>query len=254
MAFVFSGDFGDVHRHQSPPVARESNALNFYALNVGLGNLLILTFGNKAMLFNSGTLEIRDVPTKGLFVEVPSPYIDPAVSILRGKEVVAVAITHPHVDHMNLITTMLQHSGNEVQHIQFISGGHCDQISDNALRLAMSASAMFSIKKVGAEYDVPAGVSERIEQFLNKGFAHGHLRFQVFMPESGTIHPTSANVHVTANIIFKVTFCNRSVLVTGDGEPQTVTTFSSSFGDVDIYIVPHHGSEHNNEGGFPFWL
>jgi hypothetical protein len=48
---------------------------------------------------------------------------------------------------------------------------------------------MFSIEKVSADCSVPASGSERIERFLNEGFANDHLRFQVFMAERGIKGP-----------------------------------------------------------------
>jgi len=48
-------------------------------------------------------------------------------------------------------------------------------------------------------------------------------------------------------MIFKVTYADRSILITGDARHETVASIfpdnpEKPFGDPDVYFVPHHGS------------
>jgi beta-lactamase superfamily II metal-dependent hydrolase len=224
--------------------------LNFYALNVGAGNVLILTMGGKAMLFDSGTLDRRNVATNGPTADFSRPFVDPGCSILHGKEIVAVAITHPHKDHFNLILELLRTSNTPAQQVQFICGGSRGQLPD-ALRTNISTSAIFSVADDADKgHEIPAELSRRIEQYLNDNFGDPRLRFEVFLPQKLSLKPSAANIHITASIMFKIAFCGRSILVTGDGESQTVESFARPLGRTDVYMVPHHGSGHNNAKRF----
>jgi beta-lactamase superfamily II metal-dependent hydrolase len=239
-------------------------------MNVGLGNFIALTIGNKAMLFDAGTMDGRDPVTGRDLTRHPSEFTAAGVSILRGKDICAVAITHPHRDHWSLIMSVLTHSGVRAQHVRFICGGlrrHLDVRSDeaseraDALRMHISDNAIFSLeeKEFGEEVayplerDVDAKKAE-IENFLQTQFGIPELRFEVFLPRVMPIAPFKrTGIHITSNIVFKITFLEKSILITGDAMPQTVASFREGerpFGDVDVYVVPHHGSKENNLEGF----
>jgi beta-lactamase superfamily II metal-dependent hydrolase len=241
------------------------NRLNFYALNVGVGNLMIATIGRKAMIFDAGTKETSTESTDSKTTSLRDRFVAPAVDILTGKIIEFVLITHPHRDHFNLLTKIIPKSGNEFRKIQFICGGYSDQIASAELRLHIPRTAIFSVNP-DLEKDRPPfvrkGVEEQkvqIERILNSRFKQENVTFEVFLPSRISHEMTDRDfIHVTSSILLKMMYCGRSVLFTGDAMPETIDNLSVSpekpledpFGEIDVYIVPHHGSKHNSINGY----
>jgi beta-lactamase superfamily II metal-dependent hydrolase len=239
--------------------------LNFYALNVGVGNLMIATIGTKAMIFDAGTKETSTEGSDSKSDALRDRFIAPAVSILMGKTIELVLITHPHRDHFNLLTKIIPKSGNEFRKIQFVCGGYSDQIMSSELRLHIPRSAIFSLDP-DSEKDSPPfvrrGVDEmklRIQRILGDRFKHENVTFEVFLPRRITHDIKNRdNIHITSNILLKLIYYGRSILFTGDGMPETIDNLSEDqenpmedpFGEIDVYIVPHHGSKHNSINGY----
>ena len=238
--------------------------LNFYALNVGLGNLLICTIGMKAIIFDAGSLDVPMFPKFGAPIW---PFVNPAIEILKGKEIVAVVITHPHEDHCNLILPVLQKSGHRVSQVQFICGGFKNQLKNIALKMHIPQSAIFSIDPEKVDSEEPPFVRDqtsvdnmkaKIEQILNDGFASAGATFEVFLPRKVSCDvKASENIHIAGMIMFKITYMQRSIFISGDAMPETVANLTpdekkptkSVLGDFDIYMVPHHGSYGNGRNG-----
>ena len=238
--------------------------LNFYALNVGLGNLLICTIGMKAIIFDAGSLDVPMFPKFGAPIW---PFVNPAIEILKGKEIVAVVITHPHEDHCNLILPVLQKSGHRVSQVQFICGGFKNQLKNIALKMHIPQSAIFSIDPEKTDSEEHPFVRDqtfvdnmkaKIEQILNDGFADVGATFEVFLPRKVSCDvKASENIHVAGMIMFKIKYLERTIFISGDAMPETVANLTpdekkptkSVLGDFDIYMVPHHGSYPNGRNG-----
>lgn len=236
--------------------------LNFYSLNVGLGNLMIMTLGTKAVIFDAGSMEKIKIGLSKF--DILPEYIDPAISILKGKEIIAVIITHPHKDHYNLLIRIIQKSGHRPREMKFICGGSRDQYSDSTTMYFNNDNSIFSLDPTNIDKEVApftrdekfvSDMKEKIELILNTGFSESGVNFEVFLPRqiSGNIKDR-ANIHITSMIMFKVTYQTRSILLTGDATTQAVTNLgypksANPFGDFDIYCVPHHGSNNNSRHG-----
>jgi L-ascorbate metabolism protein UlaG (beta-lactamase superfamily) len=220
--------------------------LHFYALSAGLGNVVILTLGNKALLLDAGTQDFKDMS-----------FFPAALAILSDKKICAIVITHPHCDHLNAIWRLLSKLHVPAHEVSFVCGGFRSQIIDQFLRTAIPDNAIFTIDEgqVGEGPDVfyeqdPTELAARIESVLRGRLPE--LHFEVFLPKFLKQTPLDrANVHVTCNLIVKIGFRGRSILVTGDAQHETVSALGIDrpFGNVDLYLVPHHGSKHPNKDG-----
>lgn len=84
----------------------DDKELHVFAFNVGQGNCIILRHGNESAIIDAGKGNGLDKPDdKSQFDRFVLPKI---TALLRGTQLKAVFITHPHTDHYNLLWDLIE--------------------------------------------------------------------------------------------------------------------------------------------------
>jgi hypothetical protein len=72
------------------------------------------------------------------------------------------------------------------------------------------------------------------------------VRFNVFLLQRLSLEPSASNIHITADILFRITIWGRSIASLGTASQIVEMTH----GPVDVHMVAHHWSSRNNVTGF----
>ncbi|KAK8899219.1 hypothetical protein M9Y10_001524 [Tritrichomonas musculus] len=223
--------------------------LHFYAINVGFGNLFILSIGIKAVIIDAGTNEI----TNNMEINnnsIPDSLIVPAITILKTKQIQVAVITHPSKDHYNLLKSILEKSDHDINKIQIICGGYQNQYND----FISCSNCQFSFDLNELEEEKILLKKQEFEKILNKFFSKENVCFNFLIP----VH-FNQNDNLTdnfnedyCNLLLAVDYKDKRILISGDATQNTINSLCYSdiqyLKNVDVFIVPNHGSNPKTEG------
>ena len=217
----------------------EDGKLHLYTLNVGFGNLIILSIGTKAVILDAGSIELTDEMEKNNST-IPNPFVIPAATILKTKKVEYAIITHPTKDHFNLLKAILENSGHDLQDIQFICGGYEEQYEafpfDNKL---------FSLDLNDLDDETILCKKQEFETMLNNFFISEKVYFNFLLPINFKEDPSKCENNDYSNLLLTVDYKGKRILIPGDSTRKTIKSLSYSdsryLRNVDVFIVPNHG-------------
>lgn len=191
--------------------------LKIHFIDVGQGSsVFVVGADGKTMLYDAGGEE----ESSGRII------VDYIKSI--GYESIDVAIfTHPHSDHINGAATVLKEL--EVGAIYYPKVTHTTRTFEKFVEAVSNAGLKFKTAKAGVE--IPFGETKA-------------LLVAPISEEYENLNDYSATL--------KLTWKGQSVLLTGDVEKESENEMISSNQDLDIdlLLVPHHGSNSSSTDEF----
>jgi hypothetical protein len=90
--------------------------LHVFAFDVGEGNCIILRCGNDTVIIDAGA-------GNSPFFDVGSYILPKIISLIRGTNLKAIFVTHPHGDHYSLIKSLVSEVGYATQPPEVYLGG-----------------------------------------------------------------------------------------------------------------------------------
>lgn len=212
--------------HETNGLARDV-ALRVDMLDVGDGSFFILRSGRETLIWDAGSQNLA-------FARRAAPASLRALGVWRAPEVV---ITHPNLDHFSALPDLAHSVG--VRRVR-TSQSLLDDASDPS---SASVRLLDELGDLGVVVDtLVAGDA------LNLGAARG----DVLWPPEGATFEDANNTSVVLRLTVNTALGERSVLLTGDIEPDAARAILDANPDLqaDVLELPHHGSARLAGAGF----
>ena len=194
-----------------------AGVLEMTAIDVGEGDSLLLVSPNgRTLLVDAGGIPHWMHSDLDIGEDVVSPYL-----WWRGvSRLDAVAVTHPHADHIGGMQAILE---NFHPRELWIASGPPN-------------SEMGELLQKAGELSIPVHTYSAGDRFENDGIA-----FRVLAPEPDTAeYPRNINDDC---LVLKATYRNTSVLLEGDAEKDAEEKMMDQQPSADLLKVAHHGSK-----------
>lgn len=204
-------------------VPMKFSGLNLDVIDVGQGLFLNINYKGYNLIFDVGS-NSQDI---GKYVAVP--YL-----IKHGrKNIDAVFISHFHQDHYSGLNDLLENCKVNTIYSSHIN----DENLINTNYLTLNTNQAFNLKdKFSSVYGlflIPEAVEKRDDNLTKD------LKIKILWPDKGY---SSSNENNMSNVCL-LQLGNVKILVTGDIENEVEEIILDKLDDVDIVIVPHHGSK-----------
>lgn len=209
----------------------EADALSLRAFNVGKGEAILMSRGRRGVLFDGGAMVKR----------TNAPLGRALVAYLQqgGIKLSALVATHPHIDHLNALSTLLA--------------------GDDPPSLAPGATLYHNGEAMGPSLRETLG--ERMDTLEQAGQLHvvavptdGVTKVMNGVRLSHVVGPRYKPSPPYRSIFTRVTYRDASLLFTGDAytdyEEALLASGNGAVGPAHVLKVTHHGSQDGT--GTPF--
>lgn len=202
--------------------------LEVHFIDIGQGDAIVINFPDgKTMLIDSGT------STTGL-ADIRNEYIEYLYDITNDKVIEYMVVTHPDIDHYNMLGEVLDNYCVQNVYYNEDSGTSYTQF----------------VEKLTAEPQIITNlVDSQSVTYIIEG-----ADYKVTIYSCGDSAFDGASERNAMSIICLLEFGGRKVLLTGDAVTATEQWFISKLGDdaldIDVLKVGHHGSDSST--GEPF--
>jgi competence protein ComEC len=210
-------------------VPMKYNGLNINIIDVGQGMFMNINYKGYNLIFDVGSKS----PNIGKYVAVP--YLTK-----HGiKNIDAVFISHIHEDHYNGLNMLLEDSN--IKSIFASNKNDENSINSEYSKLntnqAFNLEDRFSLNKI---FKTPEKAKKNVSNLSN------NLKIKVLWPDKGYFSENENNM----SNVYLLQFENVKILITGDIEKEVEEIILDRLVDVDIVIVPHHGSNTSSTQDF----
>ena len=159
-----------------------------------------------------------------------------ALQAMAVQRLDLVILSHPHLDHLGGLKQLL----DRIPVTMYMDAGYDSESPPYTSLLKSLAAHNVPVKqaKLGRTIDVGGGVELRL-----------------LSPPEPWLVRTRSDVNANS-VVVRLTFGARSVLFTGDAEPQTERWLLSQYADqpallmAEVLKVPHHGGTYSSTAGF----
>ena len=210
-----------------------ADALEMNVFNVGAGEAILLRRGNAAVLVDGGAVVKKRNMELGIALK---EYITGA-----GLKLSGVVASHPHVDHLNALSTLFTSDGPQV-------------LADGATYFDTGETmGVWLTDTLGAALESLSGAIT----VVHVGTAGAQLTLsddvKITMFVDGRWRPRPAYRSVFMSLAFRDT----KVLLTGDAyiayENSLLDSLAAAYLRADVLKITHHGSEHGTGQAFVDW-
>lgn len=210
-------------------VPMKFNGLNINIIDVGQGLFLNINYKGYNLVFDVGS-NSKDI---GKYVVVPY------LTKHGRKNIDAVFLSHFHEDHYSGLNDLLENCN--VKSIYASSKDDDNIINTNyAILSANQAFDLVDRLSIHNLFSTPETVEKRAYNLKN------NLNIKVLWPYKGYFSENENNM----SNVYLLQFENVKILITGDIEKEVEEIILDRLVDVDIVIVPHHGSNTSSTEDF----
>lgn len=218
LCFLFPG----ISRHVD---IKNRNTLEMTCLSVGHGQCIVLSGpNNEHVLFDAGSITNKNITHKTIF-----PYLQHQ-SIFSLD---AIYLSHGDLDHMNAVADLASYV--KVKNIY-------------ANKVLLQTAQKPSVEKELCEHLFETGHTPKpIRRYTGqKG-----LTIQSIWPSAEVVNNLSVSENDKSEVLL-IEYANRKILLCGDIERQSQKQLMELYPDlnIDMLILPHHGSTNNLDNHF----
>lgn len=206
-------------------VPMKFNGLNINIIDVGQGMFLNIGYKGYNLIFDVGS-NSKDI---GKYVAVPY------LTKHGRKNIDAVFISHFHEDHYNGLNDLLENCNVKKIYTSHISD---ENLIDRNYAI-LSTNQAFNIADRFSIHNLFATLKLVEKRAYN-------LNIKVLWPDKGYFSENENNM----SNVFLLEYENVKILITGDIEKEVEDVILDRLVDIDIVIVPHHGSKTSSSEEF----
>ena len=231
--YVNTGDGAVKIRKPAATVLRDfrQQALEMTTFNVGEGEAILLRVGNGAILVDGGAMVKKRNAALGQALR--------AYLVDRGIKLMAILASHPHVDHLNALESLLAGDASAV-----LAPGAVYYHNGETLGSWLSDTLLARLNALGPDVIEQVAVGG-VAQFPGPGGA------TLVMFTDGRWKPRPAYKSIVASVRYR----DARILLTGDIYFKYEDTLVSGPATAphlvaDVLKITHHGSEHGTGTNF----
>lgn len=222
----------------------ESRSMSMYAFDVGPGSFILFKHENRAFVVDCGTYR-SDISSYATHTE----FRENVKSVLDGVDHVKIAVTHPHVDHYNLIKALF-FAVNPVCSTEKINGVLvCASLPIVALQgLNVNGSSVIYVTNISHKDNVKKIKSFLVDALFEIPDKYNHIEPLLVGDFFEKIRDDS-DPH-DMNLMLKIVCGNeeskQAVLLPGDASVNLISAVREQHPDlyenVECILWPHHSS------------
>ncbi len=220
-----------------------SNELEVYFFKAGQGNVVLLKnrSSKKSLLIDCGFGD-RIFKSDGIAKIKTKTIISEVINII-DKDKCPVILTHQHDDHYNGITQLIGEIGGKLPLL--IVGGNKNlrtELKKNLPEIIQDTQNFAdSFDFFQVDKSCLNEISNRLSNILGQ-----EITIQCLLPGQSV---GSSSEH-EQNLVIKITYAGRSILFPGDASGKLIDQIAKDndgcFSDIDVWVMPHHGSNTEN--------